>query len=115
MMSHAIRFVALSALALALPLCAFAAKEPPQMTYDGLQLQPNTKLAIVYLRPQAEFSGYKRVALLDCGVAFRKDWQRSQNSTNPMAISTKDMEDIRAALGKMFSEVFREVLTKGGY
>ena len=117
MMSHGVRFVALSVLALtlALPLCAFAAKEPPQMTYDGLQLQPNTKLAVVYLRPQAEFSGYKRVALLDCGVAFRKDWQRSQNSTNPLAISTKDMEDIRAALGKMFSDVFREVLTKGGY
>lgn len=102
-------------IALALPFCAFAAKEPPQTTFDGLQLQPNTKLGVVYLRPQAEFGGYKRVALLDCAVAFRKDWQRKQNSTNPLAISSKDMDDIRAALGKMFSDVFRDVLAKGGY
>jgi hypothetical protein len=99
MTSRSLRFATMGVLsiALALPFCAFAAKEPPQTTFDGLQLQPNTKLGVVYLRPQAEFGGYKRVALLDCAVAFRKDWQRKQNSTNPLAIS-KDMT-IRAALG----------------
>lgn len=117
MTSHRIRFAALGILsiALAFPLYAAAAKEPPQTTYDGLQLRPNTKLAVVYLRPEADFSGYRKVALLDCGVAFKKDWQRNQNSTNPLAISAKDMDDIRAALGAMFSEVFRDVLIKGGY
>jgi len=111
------RFTNLSAvlIALALPPAVMAAPAPPQTTYDGLRLQPNTKLALVYLRPEADFSGYRRIALLDCGVAFRKDWQRRQNSTNPLAISAKDMDDIRAALGAMFSEVFRDVLTKGGY
>jgi len=115
-MMSSIRFAAICALSiiLALPLCAAAAKEPPQTTYDGLQLRPNTKLGLVYLRPDADFSGYRRIALLDCAVAFRKNWQREQNSTR-LAISTKDMDDIRAALGAMFSEVFRDTLTKGGY
>lgn len=105
----------MASIALALPLCATAAKDPPQTTYDGLQLLPNTKLGLVYLRSEADFSGYRKVALLDCAVAFKKDWQRNQNSTNPLAISAKDMDDIRAALGAMFSEVFRDVLAKGGY
>jgi hypothetical protein len=117
MTSHRIRFAAMGVLAitLVLPLCAAAAKQPPQTTFDGLELRPNTKLAVVYLRPEADFSGYRKVALLDCAVAFKKDWQRNQNSTNPLAISAKDMDDIRKALGTMFSEVFRDVLTKGGY
>jgi hypothetical protein len=88
-----------ASIALALPLCATAAKDPPQTTYDGLQLLPNTKLGLVYLRSEADFSGYRKVALLDCAVAFKKDWQRNQNST----------------LGAMSSEVFRDVLAKGGY
>ena len=117
MTSHRVRFAAMSVLAitLLLPLCAAAANQPPQTTFDGLELRPKTKLAVVYLRPDADFSGYRKVALLDCAVAFKKDWQRNQNSTNPLAISAKDMDDIRKALGTMFSEVFRDVLTKGGY
>ena len=117
MTSHRVRFAAMGVLAitLVLPLCAAAATQPPQTTFDGLELRPKTKLAVVYLRPDADFSGYRKVALLDCAVAFKKDWQRNQNSTNPLAISAKDMDDIRKALGTMFSEVFRDVLTKGGY
>ncbi len=117
MTSHRVRLAAMGllAIALVLPLCAAAAKQPPQTTFDGLELRPKTKLAVVYLRPDADFSGYRKVALLDCAVAFKKDWQRNQNSTNPLAISAKDMDDIRKALGTMFSEVFRDVLTKGGY
>ncbi len=117
MTSQQVRFAAMGVLAitLLLPLCATAAKEPPQTTYDGLQLRPNTKLGLVYLRPEADFSGYRKVALLECAVAFKKDWQRNQNSANPLAISAKDMDDIRKSLGAMFSEVFRDVLTKGGY
>jgi hypothetical protein len=39
-----LRFAALGALGLvlALPLGAAAAKQPPQSTFDGLELRPNT-------------------------------------------------------------------------
>lgn len=117
MIGRNIQLAAMSVLSIALmlPLAASAAKQPPQSTFDGLELQPDTKLAVVYLRPGVDFSGYRRVALLEPGVAFRKNWQRDQNSTNPLAVSKKDMEDIRKALGALFLEVFREQLTKGGY
>jgi hypothetical protein len=117
MIGRNIRLAAMSVLSIALmlPLAASAAKQPPQSTFDGLELQPDTKLAVVYLRPGADFSGYRRIALLEPAVAFRKNWQRDQNSTNPLAVSKKDMEDIRKALGALFLEVFRDQLTKGGY
>jgi len=117
MIGRNIRLAAMSVLSIALllPLAASAAKQPPQSTFDGLELQPDTKLAVVYLRPGVDFSGYRRIALLEPAVAFRKNWQRDQNSTNPLAVSKKDMEDIRKALGGLFLEVFREQLTKGGY
>ena len=117
MIGRNIRLAAMSVLSIALmlPLAASAAKQPPQSTFDGLELQPDTKLAVVYLRPGVDFSGYRRIALLEPAVAFRKNWQRDQNSTNPLAVSKKDMEDIRKALGALFLEVFREQLTKGGY
>lgn len=104
----------LFAVALALPLGAAAAK-PPKTTPDGLVLQPDTKLALVYLKPGADFSVYDRVALLDCTVAFKKNWQREQNRTNPLAVSKKDMDEIRTNLAGLFAEVFKEEIEKGGH
>jgi hypothetical protein len=106
--------VALIAVALALPLAAVAEK-PPKTTPDGLVLQPDTKLALVYLKPGADFRVYDRVALLDCAVAFKKNWQREQNRTNPLAVSKKDMDEIRTHLAELFAEVFKEEVEKGGH
>jgi hypothetical protein len=93
---------------------AFADK-PPEVTHDGLQLVPDTKLALVYIRPGADFSIYKRIALLDCGVAFRKNWQRDQNQSDPFRVSKKDMDEIRTKLGALFGEIMTDELsTKGG-
>jgi hypothetical protein len=100
--------------ALALPVDA-SAEKPPKTTPDGLVLQPDTKLALVYLKPGADFRVYDRVALLDCQVAFRKNWQREQNQTNPFAVSKKDMDDIRTNLGALFADVFKEEISKGGH
>jgi hypothetical protein len=59
---------------------AFADK-PPEVSHDGLQLVPDTKLQLVYIKPGVDFSIYKRIALIDCAVAFKKNWQR--NRTRP--------------------------------
>lgn len=92
---------------------ALAAK-PPEVSHDGLHLMHDTKLQMVYLRPGVDFSVYDRIALLDCAVAFRKNWQRDQNSTDPFRISKKDMDEIRAKLGELFGEIMRDELTKNG-
>lgn len=102
--------------ALALSEHAAAAKKaPPETTHDGLVLRHDTKLALVYLKPGAEFKAYDKVALLECAVAFKKNWQREQNQSNPLAVSKKDMDEIKAGIAKLFADVFTEELTKGGY
>jgi Protein of unknown function (DUF3313) len=95
---------------------AVLAADPPATTHDGLVLQPKTKAALVYLKPDADFRVYERIALLECGVAFKKDWKREHTGTDPLAVTKKDMDQIRARLAELFAEVFKEELQKnGGY
>ena len=99
--------------ALAVVHAARAADKLPETTPEGLVLQKKTKLEVVYLRPGVNFSGYDKVALLDCAVAFRKDWQRDQSPA--LQIGKKDMDNIRALLAAEFKKIFVDELTSGGY
>lgn len=96
------------------------AKEPlPEVSPDGLQLQKNTKVAAVYLKPGASFAQYHRVTILECYVEFAKDWQRDYNArtSDPRRrVTTDDMNRIKAALAAEFKKVFtKELQDKGGY
>lgn len=92
---------------------ALAADKLPETSPEGLVLQKNTRLQVVYLRPGVNFSVYDKVALLDCAVAFRKDWQRDQSG--PFRVSKEDMDRMRALLAAEFRKVFVDELTSGGY
>jgi len=114
------RFICTSLLLfVAMTASALAAKDIPQTTHDGLELVKDTKLRVVYMAPGASLSQYKRVALLDCYVAFKKNWQRDHNSDViglEGRISDKDMEKIKNKVAAEFNKVFtKELETKGGY
>lgn len=95
---------------------AKGAPEFPQTTPEGLVLQKGTKLEAVYLKPGVNFSGYDKFAILECAVAFRKDWQRDQNSSTAFGVSKQDMDKIRGRLADEFEKVFTaELQDKGGY
>lgn len=98
---------------LLLAASALAAK-PPEVSHDGLHLVPDTKLALVYIKPGADFSIYQRMVLLDCAVAFKKNWQRDQNRSDPFRVSKQDMDEIRAKLAELFGEVMRNELSENG-
>ncbi len=91
-----------------------AQPQPEQTTADGLQLTPSNNVELLYTRPGASLAAYERVAVLDCYVAFRKDWQRDQNETG-IRVTGADMERIRKNLSAEFRKVFAEELAKGGY
>jgi len=91
-----------------------AQPQPEQTTADGLRLTPSKNVELLYTRPGASLAAYERVALLECYVAFRKDWQRDQNDTG-IRVTGADMERIRKNLAGEFQKVFAEELTKGGY
>ncbi|MBK6286917.1 MAG: DUF3313 domain-containing protein [Pseudomonadales bacterium] len=89
--------------------------EPAETSYDGLERVKSPNAQMLYTRPGADLSSYKRVALLDCHVAFRKNWQRDQNSSG-LRIGSADMERIKKNLAEEFRKIFVEELQdKGGY
>ena len=97
---------------------ANAGSDFPAVSHDGLHLVPHTKVRAVYTKPGADLAQYDRIALLDCYVAFRKNWKRDHNDEVPFdeRVSDKDMKKIRDELSKEFNKVFTEVLsTKGGH
>ncbi len=99
-----------------MPLAAVGEDELPD-TYDGLVRVPDSKVAVAYIDPEADFSVYDKVMIVDCFVAFRKDWQRDQTRTGShVRVTSSDMERIKAATAELFREVFTEKLSEeGGY
>ncbi len=84
---------------------ALAAKDLPQETPEGLVLRKGKVADAVYVRPGVDFSIYNRVAILECPVAFRKDWQKDQQRAGKR-VKTEDMEEIKAGLSAEFRKIF---------
>ena len=114
----------MSGLALGLALAAFvpahAANTTLPQTQDGLELQPQkSKNRVVYLKPGATFTQYKRVAILDALVEFEKDWQKDYNRSRVGVagkVSDADVERMKAGLAAEFKKIFvDELQNKGGY
>jgi hypothetical protein len=92
-----------------------AKKQLPPVSPEGLKLVPNTKVSAVYMRDGASFSGYNKLAILDCYVAFRKDWKRDQNDgINRFKVDDSDVTRIKTELAEMFKDVFSKELTAKG-
>jgi hypothetical protein len=105
--------------ALSLAMSAAAKDKLPETTTDGLVLQKGTKMRAVYVKPGASLAGYSKIGLLDCYVAFTKNWQRDQNDDAidlSRKVSTEDMDKIKTKLAAEFRTVFtKELQEKGGY
>lgn len=107
-----------SAAFLAAPVSVLAeAQDAAQETYDGLVPVRDSQVEAAYVDPDADFSGYNKIMILDTYVAFKKGWQRDhKRAGSNISISTGDMEKIKAAVAELFREVFTEKLSEdGGY
>jgi len=107
-------FLSLALLMLTTSVSFAARKELPAESPEGLKLVKGTKLAAVYMREGADFSGYDKVAILDCYVAFKKNWQREQNRERFGSVSDHDVVRIKSELADEFKKVFSEELAKKG-
>ncbi|MGI9330374.1 MAG: DUF3313 family protein [Gammaproteobacteria bacterium] len=98
---------------------SIAADGPGHTSHDGLKLVKKNRSTELYIRPGVSLAQYKRIAILDCPVAFRKNWERDQNNevVDPMnRVDKKDMDRIKSELSKEFRRIFtRELQEKGGY
>lgn len=111
----------LSLIVFSLLFCAsvMAKKEElPEVSKDGLHLIKDTKVAVAYAKPGASLDGYTQVMLVDCFVAFKKNWQRDYNLNEVGLggrVTDKDAEAIKKRLAAEFKAIFTDELTKKGY
>jgi hypothetical protein len=102
-----------------MPTSPLDAKESlPETTKDGLVLQKHTKLGAVYLKPGATLTDYSKVKILDCYVAFQKNWERNYNEQQMGLggrVTDQDMQKIKTEVAEGFQEVFTKELDKAGY
>lgn len=89
--------------------------DAPQVSHDGLHLNPDSKVALLYVKPDADFSGYERFLMLDAYVAFKKNWERDTKVAG-RRIPKQDIEKIKAEAAELLHETFKEELDEeGGY
>lgn len=84
-------------------------------SFDNLKPVENARVAHAFIDPNADFSVFKRVAILDPYVAFRSNWQRDQNRSRTRNVSSNDMTRIKGDVATLFKEVFTERLNNAGY
>ncbi len=45
--------------------------DPPEISHDGLHLEPDADVALLYVKPGADFSVYEEFLMLEAYVAFK--------------------------------------------
>ena len=92
-------FSALAALTL-VPMTLYAQDEEPG--WDGLVEIESSNVASAFIDPEADFSVFRRVAILDAYVAFRSNWLRDQNRSRSRNVTATDAERIREDVADLF-------------
>lgn len=87
-------------------------KEP---AWDGLVALDASNLAAAYIDPDADFSVFRRVGILEPYVAFRSNWKRDQNRGRSRNVRASDVERIKRDVADVFMGVFVEQLEAAGY
>ena len=87
----------------------------PERSFDNLVAVEGAAVNMAYIDPDADFSVFKRVAILEPFVAFRSNWQRDQNRSRSRNIRARDMERIKEDVASQFERVFTERLEAAGY
>ncbi|MBT8147257.1 MAG: DUF3313 domain-containing protein [Gammaproteobacteria bacterium] len=94
---------------LSLPLGAVA--EDANAQFENLVAVGDPEVAVAYIDPNADFSVFKRIMMLDTFVAFRSGWDRDQRrGTRGTRITASDMDRIKTRVSELFNSVMIESL-----
>ena len=90
-------------------------EEEATVSFDGLVAVEESRVHMAYIDPDADFSVFHRVAILDPHVAFISNWQRDQNRSRSRNVRASDMERIKVDVASIFKDVFTERLEAAGF
>lgn len=97
------------------PALANADEHEAEVNWEGLTAISETNVAAAYIDPDADFSVFRRVGILDPYVAFRSNWLRDQNRSRSQNVRASDVERIKEDVADLLVEVFTEQLEAAGY
>jgi len=89
--------------------------EEENVSFDGLVAIEGSRVYSVFIDPNADFSVFQRVAILEPHVAFRSNWQRDQNRSRSRNLRASDVARIKEDVASMFKDVFTERLEAAGF
>jgi hypothetical protein len=90
-------------------LACRAGPPPEERTDDGLVRVPARAVAGVYRRPDADFTGYKRVMIEPLSIEYARDWRRQHKD-----VEQRELKRIEAEARESFRDEFIEVLVDEG-
>lgn len=89
------------------PVFADEASDP----FENLVKVEDAQVAAAFIDPNADFSEFKRIMVLDTFVAFRSGWERDQRrGTRTNRVSARDIENIKSRVSELFNSVLIETL-----
>lgn len=97
------------------PLSLQAQEGDEERSFDGLVAIEDSNVAAAFINPDADFSVFQRVAILEPTVAFRSNWQRDQNRSRSRNVRASDMERIKSDIADILKLVFTEQLEAAGF
>lgn len=98
--------------------CVSTGDELPAVSEEGMNRVENTRVDALYVNLDADFSEFKRFAIADVDVSFRRNWLKDQNQTRRQLtrrVSQEDANRIRTVIADSFRRIFTEELEKAGY
>jgi hypothetical protein len=88
----------------------------PVDEWDGLVRRPGTRIDTVFVKPDADISGFTSVMLDPVQVSFASNWDPNQGVRNPARrLNAADVAAIQTGLATMFRETFSADLARGNF
>lgn len=104
-------FISFAALVFSLAISFALAADEPNPLFENLVPVDESEAAVAYIDPNADFTVFERVMVLDTFVAFRSGWQQDQRrGTRGTRISSTDMDRIKTRVSELFNSVLIETL-----
>jgi hypothetical protein len=84
--------------------------------WDGLVRRPGTRIDSVFVKPDADISGFTSVLLDPVQVSFASNWDPNQGVRNPARrLNATDVAAIQTGLATMFRETFSADLARSNF
>ena len=88
----------------------------PVDEWDGLVRRPGTRIDSVFVKPDADISGFTSVMLDPVQVSFASNWDPNQGVRNPARrLNASDVEAIQSGLATMFRETFSADIARSNF